>query len=322
MPRLSIVIPCLGSAAEFEDTLVSVLQNRPPRCEVLVVHAQPYADPYSLQDEVRFIRVSGQPNLAQLANTGLESARGEIVHLLGCRMEVQEGWAETALDHLEDTEVAAVSPLIVAAQDKRVVAAGVNYGLSGSRNVAGHGLELTSRGLRKLRVSGPTLDAGFYRREVLLAIGGWHEPLGADAADVDLAQTLTALRLQTVVATDCVVYERLPAKRSGGFSHGRAMERLYWRQSARSNRALAICLHALLVALDFCQRLPKGDALTTLLGRVVGFMHAGTTSQYRHALETARAALDGESADTLSLAAVREQQEQSLTKPKQQRRAA
>src|SRR5436305_571247 len=36
VPRLSIIIPCLGGAAEFDGTLVSVLQNRPADCEVLV----------------------------------------------------------------------------------------------------------------------------------------------------------------------------------------------------------------------------------------------------------------------------------------------
>src|SRR3954469_4194264 len=57
VPRLSIVIPCLGGAADFDATLVSVLQNRPGDCEVLVAHSEPYDDPYRLHGEVHFIHV-------------------------------------------------------------------------------------------------------------------------------------------------------------------------------------------------------------------------------------------------------------------------
>lgn len=243
VPRLSIVIPCVGGSIEFEDTLVSVLQNRPAQCEVIVVHVLPYDDPYGLQEEVRFIRVSGKPSLVQLANTGLEAARSEIVHFLGCRLTVLEGWAETALEHFEESHVAAVSPLVIAPHDRRVTSAGVNYSAGGKRKIAGLGLDVSSRKLAKLKVAGPTLEAGFYRREVVLALGGWHEALGEVAADVDLGQSLAALQQTTVVATGSVLHELRPAANLGGFTHGRAMERLFWRQFASANPVWAILCH-------------------------------------------------------------------------------
>lgn len=329
MPRLSIVIPCLGGAAEFDETLVAVLQNRPARCEVLVVHAQAYDDPYGLKDEVRFIRVSGRPSLVQLANTGLEAARGEIVHILGCRMQVQEGWAETALERFEQSDVAAVAPLVVDAVHGQVAAAGVKYSLAGSRKVVGQGIELkNTRRISKLptayaqqQAAGPTLDAGFYRREVLLALGGWNEVLG-DAADVDLAQTMAALVQRTVLAADCVIHERTPALRSGGFSHGRSLERLFWRQTSVRNRGLAIVLHTIAVLSDFVLRIPKGDALTTLVGRVVGMLNAGSKVNYPEMLAEARAVLEGEEPSTLSLSSAREERSESATNATERRRAA
>lgn len=323
MPRLSIVIPCLGNAAEFDDTLVSVLQNRPARCEVLVVHAQPYDDPYGLGEEVRFLRVGGKPSLVQLVNAGLEAARSEVVHVLGCRLIAPEGWADAALEHFE-SDVAAVSPLIVSTADQHITAAGVKYGLSGARNVIGSGLELSSRRLSRLQVSGPTLEAGFYRREVLLALGGWCEALG-DAADADLACSLARLDLRTAIATDAVVHEKRHAPRLGGFSHGRALERLFWRQSAGSkHRALALALHTLAVGCEFLARIPKGDAVTTLVGRLVGLLHAGKIGDYQQQLEQAKLALDGDADDvvvpnTLSLEAAREDVAPAETK---RRRAA
>ena len=54
MARLAIVITDGGSIESLESTLVSVLENRPPDCEVLVALAGPYADPYELSGEVRF----------------------------------------------------------------------------------------------------------------------------------------------------------------------------------------------------------------------------------------------------------------------------
>jgi len=55
VPRLSIVIPVLGDPRKLDDTLVSVLENRPAHCEILVVHNEPYDDPYQLSNEVCFI---------------------------------------------------------------------------------------------------------------------------------------------------------------------------------------------------------------------------------------------------------------------------
>src|SRR6476646_4128033 len=83
VPRLSIVIPCLGGAAEFDSTLVSVLQNRPPDCEVLVAHSESYADPYGLRGEVHFIE-SPSSSLIELLNAALAVTTGEIVHVVGC----------------------------------------------------------------------------------------------------------------------------------------------------------------------------------------------------------------------------------------------
>jgi hypothetical protein len=323
VPRLSIVIPCLGTAADFDDTLVSVLQNRPAHCEVLVVHSQPYDDPYGLGGEVRFLQVTGKPTLVQLVNAGLATACGDVVHVLGCRLVVPEGWADAALEHFA-AGVAAVAPLIVSTSEQQITAAGVNYGLSGSRKVVGRGLDLNSRRLSRLEVAGPTLEAGFYRRDVLQALGGWCEGLG-DVADVDLARSFAKLDLRTAIATDSVVQERSPAPRQGGFSHGRALEHLFWRQSAGTNRTLAIALHSLAVGCEFLTRIPHGDAVTTLAGRLVGMFHRGKLGDYQQQLELARLALDGDAEDvptpsTLSLEAARE--ETAPTTKGQRRRAA
>src|SRR5947207_15332600 len=96
VPRLSIIIPCLGGAAEFDGTLVSVLQNRPADCEVLVAHSEPYSDPYALRGEVYFVE-SPAGSIVELLNAALDATSGEVVHIVGCGIEATEAWAEGAL---------------------------------------------------------------------------------------------------------------------------------------------------------------------------------------------------------------------------------
>jgi hypothetical protein len=80
--RLSIIIPVLGNLKRLEDTLVSVLENRPANCQVVVVLNQPYDDPYDLKAEVTFVQAVAGAGLVESVNRGLEAAEAPIVHLL------------------------------------------------------------------------------------------------------------------------------------------------------------------------------------------------------------------------------------------------
>ena len=97
--QLSIVIPMSQCMEAFEATLASVLRNRPEHSEILVVSSGDYDDPYALSDEVSFLATPPGTGLLTLINTGLRYAQGEIIHLLLCGAEVEEGWTESALQH-------------------------------------------------------------------------------------------------------------------------------------------------------------------------------------------------------------------------------
>ena len=85
MPRLSIIIPVLGNLELLEDTLVSVLENRPDSCEIIVVLDEVYEDPYELKDEIRFDRAPPGAGLVAGANLaiGLSRARRSAVLPVG-----------------------------------------------------------------------------------------------------------------------------------------------------------------------------------------------------------------------------------------------
>src|SRR5690606_22586302 len=89
--RLSIIVPYQGDSGPFEDSLISVLQNRPSNCEVIVPHPVGYHDPYHLEDEVTFVPVAGRPSLVALLNAGLEHASGEVLFVMRNGVEAHEG---------------------------------------------------------------------------------------------------------------------------------------------------------------------------------------------------------------------------------------
>ena len=294
MPRLSIVIPCLGGAAEFDGTLVSVLQNRPADCEVLVVHTEPYADPYDLAGEVEFLPHAG-PNLVSLINAGLQQSSGEIVHLLGCGLQATEGWTAAATDHFNDEEVAAVTPLIAEADGQAIVSAGLRFTRGGSRKVVTD-RRLLSPGAGRLRagVLGPTLAAGFYRRDVLAALDGLDESLGDGLADVGIALSIRALGLLHVCEPAARLLQQadpMANVTASGFAGGRAAERLFWRHAAERGLPLSLALHGLTAAAGLLGTSePKG--LMAILGRAVACAEFGSIARHQQHLAAAQQRLD------------------------------
>ena len=128
MPRLSIVIPVLGDPQQLDDTLLSVLENRPANCEILVVHNQPYRDPYNLSDEVRFVEAPRGAGAVECLNRGLAASRSPVVFVLSCGVEVCPGWADAGLRHFGDPAIAAVAAVVLDRDDRgKIVSAGLGY---------------------------------------------------------------------------------------------------------------------------------------------------------------------------------------------------
>lgn len=286
MPRLSIVIPCLGGAAEFDGALVSVLQNRPANCEVIVAHTQDYDDPYNLRGEVEFIHLpEGGP--IDLLNAALEQASGEIIHFLGCGLQTTDGWTEPALAHFDDPQVAAVAPVVLAVDRHTVLSAGVGWSAGGSRFVISD-QRVTSPGNGRLRakILGPTLAAAFYRRDVLQALDGFDAAIGIDLADVSVALALESLGQLHVSEPNSQLIRPTghEAAYSGEFARSRDAERLFWRHRSRHNTALATALHPFTCTLDL---LRAKAPLFALLGRLRAIAEFGTVHGHIHRMSEA-----------------------------------
>lgn len=272
MCRLTVIVPLLNSDEAFEDTLISVLQNRPRDCEVLVVHRGPYEDPYDLHDEVGFIEVGTDADLIRSINAGLRAARGEVLHVLHAGVEAEDGWTEPALEWFDDPMVGAVAPLVL--QDgnpSRIASAGVCYTAGGRRLVNGVGAQpQRSAKVFRRNVIGPTLAAAFYRRSAVDALGGLCTKAGTGFADVDIGMSMKALGYRCVLEPDSVaVLHVINDDGSMGFHAGRRSECVFWRYAEMNGWPRSVLCHMPVVIGSLLAHGIYPGAYLHLLGRTV-----------------------------------------------------
>jgi hypothetical protein len=274
--RLSIVIPVLGDPKLLDDTLVSVLENRPSNCELVVVHNEPYNDPYELVGEVEFVQAPRRAGFAECVNLGLSASRAPVVHVLACGVEVQAGWANAAMRHFRDPEVAAVTPVMLHSDDRdTVISAGLGYRAEGIAWRLGQGRTPQQVVEDPDELCGPDALAAFYRRSALEAVGGFSSAAVETLAAVDLALSLQQAGYRCMVEPNSLA--QVDAARvcdKPGFRHGRDAERLFWRWASAHGRMRSVAAHAALVAGECVIGLWRPFMLMHLAGRVVGVIGA------------------------------------------------
>lgn len=293
-PRLSIVIPAVTGAEALEETLLSVLENRPENCEVIVALACEYDDPWNLRDEVTFVRAPEAASTIGCVNLGISSASGDVIHLLSAGWKATPGWTDVALERFADPAIAAVIPLAVASEDNdRVVATGISYTRGGRRRLrvpaaSRSSVTAVSLGIAALnrpkrgQVVGPTIDAGFWRAETLATAGpGFAACCGATMADADLAVAIDAAGGETLLEPAALVISGPKAKPASRFSEGLHAERLFWRSVAGRSLLPLLVAHLVAVLRHAAVALPLGT-VPMLIGRLIAAMQFGSYgSRYR-----------------------------------------
>ena len=199
VPRLSIIIAHQNDQ-RLENTLLSILENRPRDSEIIVAHDGSYADPYQLADEVLFVETDERSSKVSKLNEALYAACAPVVHILGEGMQVSEGWCEGAVARIQREQIAAVSPLVQALDGTKATYAGLD-----GRSLAKRGL-LSAKSQAPTHCAAPLLAAGFYSRRMLLGLGGFFELVDAQVADVDLALSIEKLELACEVDAQSTVY--------------------------------------------------------------------------------------------------------------------
>ena len=270
MPRLAIVIQALGSIESLEATLVSVLENRPADCEVLVALNGSYSDPYDLKGEVRFVEAGSRISLTECTNRALADSRTPFVHVLASGCRVTEGWTERALQRFGDRQVGSVVPLVVDSNDvEHIVAAGLGYHASGRRYCVGGGqTQLSTEAIAE--IIGPTGLAAFYRKSTFEQVGGLSRHLGSAQAAADLALAMARSGFTTVLESQSRVLAGQPSDEdTAPFQRALYDERLFWRNLAGPGRVQTIASHAGLVAWEVVRSFPRPRTISQLAARLL-----------------------------------------------------
>ncbi len=163
--RISIVVPHLGDVVAFEESLISVLENRPLGAEIWVAHNGTYQDPFDLGDEVRFV-TAGSNNLATLVAAAAEVATSRVVHVIGGGVRATHDWTRWAIECLQDESVAMVAPVARRSVDGPITAAGWRDSATDVVSPLGRGASQVTR-RQAASIRGAYLIASFWRRSEL-----------------------------------------------------------------------------------------------------------------------------------------------------------
>lgn len=277
--RLSIVIPAAGDAAALEETLVSVLENRPADCEVIAAHACDYSDPWSIGDEVRLLRAPRRTNIVGCANLGIAAATGSVIHVLAAGWRATDGWTDGPVERITSGRADVVVPLGVAADDReRIVSAGIRHAPGGRRvtvaPAATAGGDTTT--LAGPRPTGPTLEAGFWAADLLKEIGGgFTAACGPELADAEAAAAVACAGGRVFLDQSSRVIAGAPRRRPGSFTAGLHAERLFWRSLAATSPVPGLVLHGVEWLRHMAVCAPLGT-LPMLAGRLVALVQFGS----------------------------------------------
>jgi hypothetical protein len=287
--RLSIVIPVLGNLKRLEDTLVSVLENRPARCQVVVVLNQPYDDPYDLKGEITFVQAAGGTGLVASLSEAIRAAEGTIVHLLTCGVEVSPGWADCALPHFDDPAVAAVAPVVLdRAAPAKILSAGLAYASSGAVRRVGAGEPVAQLGVGRPSPCGPDTLAAFYRRSVLQDVVRSASRVGDSVAGAEIMLALNHAGFRCAFEPACQTYaDRGMVSEASMLRQGMEAERLFWRWAPARSWFRSLVGHVGLLALECLSSPVRPATVCRLAGRAWGALSVASHRAHWQSLRQA-----------------------------------
>jgi GT2 family glycosyltransferase len=303
--RLSVIIPSHNRADLLRLCLASVLRHAPAGAEVVVVDD---GSPDGAVSEmayafagVRVLRLEKQSGFCVAANAGLRMATHPIVELLNDDTEVEAGWADAALKWFTDPTVAAIAPLVLRRSDDdgppRIDSAGDRYYLGGVAGKRGSGRFVAAEYLHARPVFGASASSAFYRREAVLAVGGFPESFSAYFEDVDLSFRLHWAGCRIVYEPAARVWHHVSASygkpcRRLLEQQARNEERVFWRNLPRGVLLRALPSHVAVLAAKAWRRWREGQLLPFLRGKVGVLGETAQLLRHRRRLHASGAGRD------------------------------
>ncbi len=183
--------PCLDSLLEEQARYLDGEQDKPPLFKVLVVdNGSTDGVPEIVRreyPEVTLLELAENTGFCHAVNLGIRAADTPYVLLLNNDTVVKPGFVQALLARMEsDGRIFSVSPLMLSMEDEsRVDDAGDRYNALGWAFARGKGRP-AARYQKQARIFAACGGASLYRREAVLALGGFDENHFAYLEDIDI----------------------------------------------------------------------------------------------------------------------------------------
>jgi GT2 family glycosyltransferase len=216
---VSVVVPNWNGRRWLPGCLAAIADQDQAPLEVLVIDNGSEDDSIeylrSVHWEVRLIELDENTGFAHAANRGIEAARGELVALVNTDVVLAPDWLgrmSAALAH-EPAAASVACKMLSLEQPDHVYDAGDVLRRDGACEQRGRFGRDDGRWDQSGEVFGACAGAAMYRRDVVLALGGFDERYFAYLEDVDLS-----LRLR-LAGWRCRYEPAVALHAGGGSSH-------------------------------------------------------------------------------------------------------
>jgi GT2 family glycosyltransferase len=190
--NVSVVIPNWNGRAWLPGCLAALARQELAPAETIVVDngSTDGSAEYLREAGVRVIALHRNTGFAHAANRGIEAAGGELVALVNTDVELAPDWLARTAGAVEDGVAAVACKMLDLADPSRVYDAGDVLRRDGACEQRGRFLPDDGRWDAPGEVFGACAGAALYRRDAVLAVGGFDERYFAYLEDVDLALRL------------------------------------------------------------------------------------------------------------------------------------
>jgi hypothetical protein len=280
--RLSIIVPLLSDTLAFEETLISILENRPQDTEILVCHDGRYDDPFDLCDEVKFV-LSDSVSLVDLIHAGTRAATGRFAHIASSGVIATPGWSDAALEKFEHHDCGSVAPVIRDRQTNRILSAG--WLDSATRLCRGASVGRKSVKRPTGQSVGAFLQASFWRTDLLRSLADAFVGSDVVAASVAYDYLASDAGWRCVVADQCDLLCNNEVVQMGmsGFNRGRTLRSL---QNHFHGGGWSASLQSSVAAVLGC--VVKPSLLSEAMGQAFGAVGSGDLAKRIHAEKVVR----------------------------------
>jgi len=197
--HLTVAIPCYNGASYLEKTIISILSQRRPAEDIVVIDdgSTDESAAIAARHPVRFVSHPTNLGLSAARNTGLAETSGDILAFIDVDAHAHPTWLETLCDGYADGGVSGVGGQGVESNIQSLADRWRQL-----HAAQGHGDKMLRKApyLFGLNMS--------FRADALRSVGGFDTNLRTNAEDMDIGYRLNDAGYRLVYRPDAIVYHQ------------------------------------------------------------------------------------------------------------------